>query len=123
MEKDETFLKTRNKAIAFHLPGSTLQLVPRIPHVVLGGEERDGALVVVVAQKGFHTWKGDTVSVSAESKCASVFYFVVLNFNLNSFFFLKVLLEKQTNKTQHISFPFLGKYVTPYPAEPLYCHC
>lgn len=120
MEKDETFLKTRNKAIAFYLPGSTLQLVPRIPHVVLGGEERDGALVVVVAQKGFQAWKGDTVSVSAESKCASVFYFVVLNFNLNSFFFFKVLLEKQTNKTQHISFHFLGKYVTPYPAEPLY---
>lgn len=39
-----------------YLPGLTLQLVSGGPFVVLSGEERDGAFIVVVTQKGFHPW-------------------------------------------------------------------
>lgn len=39
-----------------YLPGSTLQLVSGGPLVVFSGEERDGAFIVVVTQKGFYPW-------------------------------------------------------------------
>lgn len=43
-----------------YLPGSTLQLVPGGPCVVLSWEERDGAFIVVVAQEGFYPWNKNT---------------------------------------------------------------
>lgn len=44
-----------------YLPGSTLELIPGVPHVVLSGEERDRTLVVVMTQKGFYAWNTNTL--------------------------------------------------------------
>lgn len=88
----QVLLNTSNKLgqcpTALHLPGSTLQLVPWVPRIVLGEEERDGAFVVVVAQKGFHPWDINTVSVS---ECMPT-GFVVLKLTLNNIFFKKHIL-------------------------------
>lgn len=59
-----------------YLPGSALQLVPGVPHVVLSGEERDGAFIVVVTQKGFNPWREKT-----QNACQCVL-FVVFNLTL-----------------------------------------
>lgn len=73
-----------------YLPGSTLQLVPGGPHVVLSGEERDGAFIVVVAQKGFYPWNKKT-QCGPQSACQYVL-FVVFN--------LTVIIPDKTIKSK-----------------------
>lgn len=80
-------------------PGSTLQLVPGGPHVVLSGEERDGAFIVVVAQKGFYPWNKKQKKHSVGHRMhANMFY---LLFNLTVIIPDKTIKSKILKATHH----------------------
>ena len=66
----------------FYLPGSALQLVPGGPRVVLSRQERDGAFIVVVAQKGFYPWNTKGNAQIKKKKACQCVPCVVFNSSL-----------------------------------------